>query len=239
MAKQRRAADIRAASDGVDEDPIYVLYDELLRSRDRLAGLPPLTSADLAPVAQAMQEVVWYFLTPPPSAKTELRISQSAKADLLRSARDRSGDLYVTVIGALALKLGTRRRPSTVNAELEAINAGLDSLTFDTRATKKATLERLAHIRDQLDDRIAYVKGSRRKAFRFARPPELYKNRKVRSEKPERFFRRVYGADLERGLTQADIRDADPAFYNVLHVWCSRNGKRLASMVPASRNRPR
>ena len=122
---------------------------------------------------------------------------------------------------------------------MEDIEDSLDSLTFDFRATKAVTLERLSQIKSQLEDRIAHVKRSRRKAFRFGAPPEKYKDRAARSETPEQFLRRVYGADLKRGLTQADIRDADPAFYNVLHVWCSRHGKRMARLVPASRMRPR
>ena len=36
------------------EDPIYALYDELIRARERLAGLPPLKAADLGSVTHAL-----------------------------------------------------------------------------------------------------------------------------------------------------------------------------------------
>lgn len=222
-----------------NDEPIYILYDELLRSRDRLAGLPPLTSQEIEHVAQAMHEVIWYFLTPPAAAKTELPLRESMKAELQRWARDRSGDLYVTVIGALALKLQGQPQRKTVASVLDAINDALDSLTFDVRSTKRGTLDRLRRIRSQLDDRIAYVKQTRRKAFQFSCPPELYRNRKNRAETPDRFFRRVYGVEVQRGLMQADLRKADPAFYNVLHVWCSRHAKPMANLVPPSRSRLR
>jgi hypothetical protein len=36
-------------------------------------------------------------------------------------------------------------------------------------------------------------------------------------------------------LSQAVIRKADPRFYNVLHVWCVRHQRRIASLVPGTR----
>lgn len=240
MAKRSDARPGRSGHDPKGaEDPAYILYDELLRARDRLAGLPPLTAADLAPVAHGLHEVIWFFLRPPAAAMQALRLSERLKADLARAARDRSADLYTTIVAALALKLANKNKRQTAQSIVADIQDGLDSLTFDFRATKAATLERLGQVKAHLEDRIAHVKGTRRKTFRFNASPEKYRDRAKKSETPVQFLQRVYGADLQRGLTQADIRDADPAFYNVLHVWCSRHGKRMANLVPASRTRPR
>lgn len=220
------------------EQPIYALYDELVRTRDRLAGLAPLTSKDLAPVAQALHEVVWYFLRTPAGKKSDA-MPDNLIAEFGRAARDRSSDVYTSTVAALAVKLAEKRIRQTAISLVADIQDDLDSLTFDFRATKSATLDRLTQIKEHLEDRIKHVRGTRRRPYRFAVPPEKYKDRKSKTENPEQFLRRVYGADLRRGLTQADIRDADPAFYNVLHVWCSRHRKRMANLIPSSRARAR
>lgn len=225
-------------ADSDQSEAAYVLFRELVASRDRLAGLPPLTPQDLERVEQAMHEIIWYFVTPPPGRKTDLPLPEDAKAVLLRCARDRTLDLYVATVALVAQKLAAAdREPSSLREELSAIRDGLDALTFDHRSTKTSMLTVLRDLRKDLDDRIAYIAATPPSGYRFAAEPEKYKGRKNRSETPEQFFRRVYGAHVPRGLTQADIRKADPSFYNVLHVWCSRHGKKLAGLVPGTRAR--
>lgn len=216
----------------------YVLFSELVATRDRLASLPPLTPQDLERVEQAMHEVIWYFMTPPRGHHTELPLPDQAKAVLLASVRDRSLDLYVATVALLAQKLAASdREPSTLRGELAALRDGLDALTFDHRATKTSLLAVLRDLRKDLDERIAHVAATPPSSYRFGTPPETYKSRKKRSETPDQFFGRVYAPHVPRGLTQADIRRADPGFYNVLHVWCSRHGKKLAGLVPGTRAR--
>ncbi|MCP1839113.1 hypothetical protein ACVIHI_007973 [Bradyrhizobium sp. USDA 4524] len=129
------------------------------------------------------------------------------------------------------------REPSSLRGELAALRDGLDALTFDHRATKTSLLAILRDLRKDLDELIAYVAATPPSGYRFAVSPEKYRARKNRSETPDQFFARVYAAHVPRGLTQADIRKADPAFYNVLHVWCSRHEKKLSGLVPGTRAR--
>ena len=211
-----------------------MLFDELLRARDRLAGLSPLTPADLSPVAVALHEVVWFFM-----AASKADRPRPLPSALKRLSHDRAADLYATLVATLAVKLTGLNRRQTAASVIQGISDGLDTLTFDFRATKAETLERLTRIRTDITERIRHIRHTRRPPFRFNTPPEKYSDRKVRSENPERFLRRVYGIELERGLTQADIRATDPGFYNVLHVWCTRHGKPLAKLLPPSRMRAR
>jgi hypothetical protein len=184
---------------------------------------------------RAMHEVIFYFLTPPKGRRTELPFSDGLYARLLKASHDRSADLFVAAVACVAVKLAANDPPKTAAVSLDAVKEQLDSLAFDVRTTKKRTLELLSQARSEVDARIAYVRDSRPKGFQFLTAPETYAKRPDKSETPDHFFRRVYGAEVRRGLTQADIRKADPAFYNVLHVWCTRHRRRLASLVPASR----
>ena len=238
MASNRSKSPIlkAAAARSLGEDA-SVLFDELLRSRDRLAGLPPLTRQDFETVSQAMHEVIWFFLTPPRGVKTELSLPDGLKAQLVRSAGDRTGDLYTVAVACIAMKMAASPAAMKVEAFLDRLGDNLDALTFDLRATKKATLSVLRRVREDVDARIAYVREGRTKGYQFGRLPEMYRDRANKAEKPDAFLRRVYGMDVRRGLTQADVRKVDPAFYNVLHVWCTRHRKRLSAMLPASRSR--
>jgi hypothetical protein len=121
--------------------------------------------------------------------------------------------------------------------KLAAIGDALDALTFDYRTSKKRVIDTLRGLRADLDARIAYVSGLRRPAYRFTHMPERYNNRSDKRERPDQFFKRVYASHVARGLTQADIRQTDPKFYNVFHVWCTRNRRKLASFVPPARTR--
>ncbi|WP_234686101.1 hypothetical protein [Bradyrhizobium monzae] len=225
-------------ADSDQSEAAYVLFNELVATRDRLASLPPLTPQDLERVEQAMHEVFWYFVTPPPGAASELALPDLAKANLIQYVRDRSLDLYVATVALLAQKLAASdREPSSLRGELAALRDGLDALTFDHRTTKTSLLAVLRDLRQDLNERIAYVAATPPRGYRFSVSPEKYGARKNRSETPDKLFGRVYAAHVPRGLTQADIRKADPAFYNVLHVWCSRHGKKLSRLVPGTRAR--
>jgi hypothetical protein len=214
-----------------------ILYDEIVKARDRLAELPPLNSQDLESAAQVMHEVIWYLITPPVGAKTDLALDAETKHSLVQAARNRDIDLYVTVIALLARKLALFRREPTLTAnQLDTLKDALDSLTFDYRVPKRVTLTLLRDIKSDLEARIAYVVALKKTGYRFLERPESYRSRKDKAERPDQFFRRVYGSHVRRGLTQADIRKIDPAFYNVLHVFCTRHKRKLASLVPATRS---
>lgn len=219
-------------------DDASVLYDEIVKARDRLAELPALTPQDLEGVAQAMHEVIWYLITPPVGAKTELALAPETKRSLVQAARNRDIDLYVTVTALLARKLALQRRTADLaSAQLDVLKDALDALTFDYRIPKRATLTLLRDIKSDLEARIDYVLAFRKTGYRFLERPESYRSRKDKAERPDQFLRRVYGSHVRRGLTQADIRKVDPAFYNVLHVWCTRHKRKLANLVPATRPR--
>jgi hypothetical protein len=240
MARKAEGRRKRSASEADEgrSDAVSVLYDEIVKARDRLAELPPVTPQDLESVAQAMHEVIWYLITPPTGAKTDLALGPETKRSLVQAARNRDIDLYVTVTALLARKLALQRREANLaSTQLDALKDALDALTFDYRAPKRATLTLLRDIKSDLEARIAYVLAFKKTGYCFLERPESYRSRKNKAEGPDQFFRRVYGSHVRRGLTQADIRKVDPAFYNVLHVWCTRHDRKLASLVPATRPR--
>jgi hypothetical protein len=220
---------------------VRTVYEALIASRNRLADLPPLTTQDLEDVALAMNELVWLVMTPPGRAKPALDVGGSVLANLTEAARDRDLDLYATTVAVVARKLGQRSRSGPLKVDqLAVVGEALDALTFDFAEPKKATLSALRELRSDLDARIAYVTAFREKGYRFQARPELYADRKDKSEGPDRFFRRVYGDHARRGLTQADVRGVDPAYYNVLHVWCTRHKRKLSTfLAPSRRSRGR
>lgn len=214
------------------------LYKEILMSRDRLAELPPLTGRDLELCQFALHETVWFFMTPPKWAATELPLPDDVKRQLRTAAETRENDLYVVVVALIALKLWRKQETSlSLTENLEALTDLLDLLSFDHKRPKRTILETLRELKADIDARIAHVTEARAKGFAFPEPVEIYAARKNKREKPDQFFRRVYSRYVSLGLTQADIRKSDPAFYNVFHVWCSRNGRRPESYIPAKRPR--
>lgn len=194
-----------------DDDAAYVLYDELARSRDRLADL---------------------------GRRTELPLPDGIKAKLRAAARDRDLDLFVTAVALVAQKLARRaeERHDTAS-QADRLREILDELTFDHRVPKAAIIALFRDLKADLDARITHVRDARAPGYAFPDRPEAYADRPSKSEKPDQFFRRVYAAHVARGMTQADIRRADPAFYNVFHVWCSRHKKPMSGFVPATRPR--
>ena len=226
--------------EGSRENDAVVLYDELVSTRDRLADLPPLTPLDLEEVARLMHEVVFFLITPPRGAAVPLPLPERTKEQLVAAARDRNLDLYVTAIALLTRKAALRRDDGDQPpAQLDGIRNALDALTFDYRRPKRETLGRLSPraIRSDLDARIGYSTGFRNSGYQFRELPETYAARPNKNERPHQFFQRVYAAHVQRGLTQADIRKVDPAYYNVLHVWCTRHKRKLSALVPATRAR--
>jgi hypothetical protein len=222
--------------DSDQNEAVYLLYDDLIRSRDRLAGLGPATPQDMERVDIARHEVMFHLLTPPLHMASDLPVSRDARIALVGAARDRAIDLFVGLIALVAQKVAASQRTrASRTGTLSVLGDALDALTFDYRAPKKETLGLLRQLRED-SGRIAYVKGVRPAAYRFSERPELYRDRADKRETPDRFFERVYRAHARRGLTQVDIRLVDPAYYNVLHVWCNRHERSLASLVPPSRS---
>jgi hypothetical protein len=225
------------ASNASAED-IGTLFEELVRSRKRLAELSPLTGQDIESARRAVHELVWYLLTPSPHDETLLSLPQDKKAVLFDAAHNRDLDLYVLATSVLARKLALQGSARSIAIDqVDIIRDALDKLTFDYLSPKKETLATLREIRADLDARIGYVSRSRTPGFRFLEQPERYSERKDKRERPDQFFRRVYGQHVPRGLTQRDIRHIDPKFYNVLHVWCTRHERKLASFLPPARSR--
>jgi hypothetical protein len=219
-------------------DDAAVLYEEVVGTRDRLADFPPLTPLDLEQVARVMHEVVFFLITPPRGAGTSLPLPDRTKEHLIAAARNRDLDLYVTAVALLARKAALRRGDGDQPAaHLDSLRNALDALTFDYRRPKRETLAMLRAVRSDLDARIGYVTGFRNSGYRFRELPGAYADRPDKRERPDQFFQRVYGAHARRGLTQADIRKVDPAYYNVLHVWCTRHKRKLSALVPATRAR--
>lgn len=215
-----------------------LLYDELINTRDRLAGLPPLTPLDLECATRALHEVVFFLLTPLRGRMTPLAVPEPIKRQLVEAARNRDLDLYVTASALVASKLAQSHETADLAAShLDGLRNALDALTFDYRRPKGETLAMLRVVRADMDGRIAYVTKSRRSGYRFRELPETYAERTDKRERPDQFFHRVYGTHVARGLAQADIRAADPAYYNVLHVWCTRHKRKLSVLVPATRAR--
>jgi hypothetical protein len=58
------------SEDSDQSEDAYLFYDHLVKSRDRLADLPPLTPQEIERVTLAMHEVVWHLITPPRNVKT-------------------------------------------------------------------------------------------------------------------------------------------------------------------------
>jgi len=232
-----RPPEKRPSGDRLFLEQALTVYSELVASRNRLASLPPATSRDLELSQIALHEVVWLLMTPPKGAVTTLQLPESAKHALRELAETRSVDLYATVIGLTALKLGRERQGLNVVDDLDVFTDLLDTLTFDHRRPKRAVIETLRKLKTEIDARIAFISDERAKGFSFPAGIELYSERTNRKEKPDQFFRRVYGHFVAQGMTQADLRKADPAFYNVFHVWCSRNRRRPEGFLPAARPR--
>lgn len=235
MATRRTKRPDRAKQ-APSQTAISILYEELAASRDRLAGLGPLRRGDIELVEQALHEVVWYFLTPSRNVSTTLALPSTVKAQLVRTARNRTLDVFVSAVALFALKLGTVDRVKRRSSNVDRISDLLDELAFDDFQSKQETITLLRALKSEIDSRITFVKNTRRKTLRLE-GVETYSTRTNKKERPDQFFKRVYARHLPRGLTQADIRREDPAFYNVFHVWCSRNRRRMDSFVPAALKR--
>ena len=217
-----------------DED-VRLAYEELLASRDRLAGLPPITREDFNDLALALHETVFYCLTAP-AGRSTLPLPQEKTESFLAAARSPDAFLFVSVVAVLAAKIATTRtRGGNLAGQLRLITNALDALAFEYRVPKRELLAALREVQGEVGTRIAEVKAAKSTRFRFSQEPEIYAKRKDKAETPEHFFKRVYAQDVPRGLTQSDIRRVDPAFYNVFHVWCSRHAKRMSRFVPTSR----
>jgi hypothetical protein len=235
-ANPREQSGWTADSDQLED--AYVLYEEIVGTRDRVADLGAVIPKDMETAAQALHEVTGYLLTPPQRANTELRLPEPKKRALIAAARNPEIETFVSAVALVALRLGKRgNAAATVAHQLAIIGDALDSISFDYRTPKRSVLAILRRLREDIEARIAHQRESRRGGYQFRIRPPLYGKRSDKTEKPDQFFQRVYARHVARGLTQADIRRADPKFYNVLHVWCVRHERKLSSLVPAARSR--
>lgn len=239
VGKKQKASTPPASEPASDKaEGAVLLYDELINTRDRLAGLPAVTPLDLEIATGALHEVIFFLITPPRGRATPLRMPDEIKSQLVEAARNRVLDLYATVTALVACKLAHPAAAGELAASrLDGLRNALDALTFDYRRPKRETLAMLKAAKTDVEARIKYVAKSRASGYRFRELPEAYASRSDKRERPDQFFQRVYEKHVRRGLTQADIRAADPAYYNVLHVWCTRHQRKMAALVPATRSR--
>jgi hypothetical protein len=135
------------AADSDQLENACVLYEELVGTRDRIADLGAINPKDMETVARALYEVVGYLLTPPPRAKTELRLPQATKHELAAAARSRKIETFVFAVALVALKLGKRENAAvTVAHQLAIIGDALDSISFDYRTPKRSILTTLRRL---------------------------------------------------------------------------------------------
>ena len=99
----------------------------------------------------------------------------------------------------------------------------LQRLIDNERLSKTETIAALTELKMEITTKIVALRFRRTKPFAFPRKMQKYGDRYDKKEKPKEFLLRVYGTYLRRGLKPAQVRYEDPAFYNVLHTWCSRN----------------
>jgi len=211
---------------------VTALYGRLLQMRTRFASLAPLTPRDLDLAAQVMHEVFVYMLGVHQNP-SDWPLSAASCATLETAARNRDLDLYVMVVAVLSAKAAkAKEKPEFRANQMDAIADALDALTFEHGITKTALLELFRDLKEDLAKRIAWIKANHVTGYNFPKAPELYRDRRNKKEKPDEFFRRVYAPHVPRGMTQADIRRVDPAFYNGFHVWCARHEKHLSHFVP-------
>ncbi|WP_375414984.1 hypothetical protein [uncultured Bradyrhizobium sp.] len=213
-----------------------VFFDWLVQVRERIADLPPITQPDIEAALQAQHEVFWSLMTAPAGAESNLPLPRETQAGLIRAARDRSSDLFTLAVAMVAIKLTAwQRRGASDVVQMQGLEGLLDALTFDYQRPKRKTLSLLRDLKTNIDERLSYVRNSKPGGYRFLSKPEPYLSRPDKSESPLKFFERVYGAHVRRGLTQADLRRVDPGLYSALHVWCFRHKRTMANLVPSTR----
>ena len=98
----------------------------------------------------------------------------------------------------------------------------VQSVIDDERIPKRETIATMTELKAEITKRIVALKRRHNKPFVFQQKIPKYAHRDDKSENPKEFLLRVYGAYLPRGLKPVQIGYEDPAFYNVLHAWCSR-----------------
>jgi hypothetical protein len=144
------------SADGAAAD-VLALFDQVVRHRDHLAGLGPLSRQELDIATLALHEAVLFFLT--------RRVGQPAKDlkpqtinQLAAASRARTADPFTLLVAILAMKLATPHKRLTPSEIMEGLTDILDTITFDVRATKRSTLALLSQARKEVDERIARVK---------------------------------------------------------------------------------
>lgn len=208
--------------------------NEIAAARPRLIKSGTVSQNEHELAEQILSALALFGQTGRAGENGALRQGLAKAVALIASSAD--AQLYLSVATLLALKLA-----ASGNGESNAdrLIAELDAMTFDIARPKNSTLALLRALKAEVEERIILVRHSMAKRFHFLAPPELYRLRKNKKEPPDQFFLRVYGNEVRRGLTQGDIRGHDPAFYNVFHVWCARNAKRMSRYVPSTRFRRR
>jgi hypothetical protein len=106
----------------------------------------------------------------------------------------------------------------------------LQLIVEDSRLSKKETLAALTEVKAEATKRIVEVRRRHNKRFVFRDKIERYQDRKAKDENPKDFLTRTYGRYFARGLKPVHLKYEDPDFYNVLHVWCSRNRVDIKSL---------
>jgi hypothetical protein len=155
---------------------------------------------------------------------------------------DRAADVHLNacVTAILAMKVRDKEIYETTKDEcVKRCLQLLEYIVLDERLSKKETLAALSRLKAETTKRIVAVRSRHNKPFVFGKKIEKYAKRKNKKENPRDFLNRTYNLYFIRGLKPVHIKYEDEDFYNVLHVWCSRNKVDINSLFMQDGNAAR
>ena len=198
---------------------VKALYDIVVKLTDGLLADSPLSLLEVEAVLDSNAIVTRFIAMLAPYGIIE------------PSERNVDVTLNSCLSSLLAMKIRDKKiYESTHDEYMTRCTQLLDYLVSDERVSKTATINALTKIKSEVTRRIKYVRARHAKPFKFVPAVEKYADREDKHENPEQFFQRVYGRFLARGLLPVHIKYEDSSYYNVLHVWCSRNKKEVNAL---------
>lgn len=113
-----------------------------------------------------------------------------------------------------------------------------DEVVFDQSYRSSQRVEILRAAKRKITDFIEItraIKHPHELDFDDLKKKEKYQTRKDRHENALEFLKRVYRVELENGLTQKHVRQADFFLYRALHEWCKYNKYEVRQFLEPSR----
>lgn len=106
----------------------------------------------------------------------------------------------------------------------------------DALALIENSLSDLQHYDDKFEDiltelRIKFRRSSGRNIF--------WRDFAGKNDNPVGFIKRIYSAELARGMSQSDLKKIDPDLYAAFHNYCHKNGVDTGTILPRSKPGPR